>query len=94
MSADRCPYNLDHACEPVVRTVGDLTARHLGKRIRIPGLHQPGADWDAPHVTVEGRLNGMRAVGDFINSRAVRLELSGASMHDIITLSHPCEVLT
>ena len=40
-------------------TVGDLTARHLGRRIRLDGLHQPGTDWDAPRVSVEARLVGM-----------------------------------
>lgn len=27
----------DHQPEPIVRTVGDLTARHIGKRVRIGG---------------------------------------------------------
>ena len=40
-------------------TVGDLTARHLGRRIRLDGLHQPGLDWDAPRVSVEARLVGI-----------------------------------
>jgi len=42
-------------------TVGDL-AKHLGKRVEIPGLHQPGADWDAPKVSVTGRVVGLRPV--------------------------------
>ena len=25
----------DHQTEPIVRTVGDLTARHIGKRVRV-----------------------------------------------------------
>ena len=27
----------DHQPEPIVRTVGDLTARHIGKRVRVEG---------------------------------------------------------
>lgn len=33
---DRCPLNLDKPC-PTVRTVGDLTARHIGRRVRLEG---------------------------------------------------------
>ncbi len=43
-----------------VTTVADLTKRHDGKQVRIPGLQQPGADFDAPRVTVTGRYYGKR----------------------------------
>ena len=46
-----------------VATIRDLKPLHTqGARVRIPDLHQPGQDFDAPHVTVTGRLYGMRRV--------------------------------
>ena len=29
----------DHQTEPIVRTVGDLTARHIGRQVIVDGLH-------------------------------------------------------
>ena len=48
------------AAEPIVRTVGDLTPRHVGRRVRI-GSSEPGflvelyADREEMHVGVDSR---------------------------------------
>lgn len=49
--------------QPPVNCVGDLSARHLGKRITIRDLHQPGEDWNAPRVSVSGTLDGITRPG-------------------------------
>lgn len=48
---------LDSEGLPIVRTVGDLTARHIGKRVRAMGLEGQllgiaGGAWGGPGVTV------------------------------------------
>ena len=52
---------------------GDLSESHIGRRIQIHGLHQPGTDWDSPKVTVTGTLQGLRRAADH---RAVWVDLS------------------
>lgn len=91
--ADRCPLNLDKPC-PTVRTVGDLTARHLGRTIRVDNLLAPGNDWDAARVSATGKLVSMRMPGISHRVPVAIIELSGnARFHDRLTLDNPCEVI-
>lgn len=74
-------------------TIGDLTARHLGQRIRIPGLHDPRSDWDAPEITVEGVLTWMGEAGLGRGTVLIRLRKATGAFHEVLTLDHPCEVI-
>jgi hypothetical protein len=75
-----------------VRIIGDLTVRHLGCRIRIPDLHQPGTDWDAPKVTVEGTLIGLR-LATFGLVRACWVDIRPQEQLDSPLLpNHPCHI--
>ena len=78
---------------PPVRMVGDLTARHIGKRIRIPGLHQPGADWDAPKVAVEGKLDKLVSVTFGRGEVWVALTPKAVALDRPLPLDWACEVL-
>lgn len=78
-----------------VSVVGDLTDGHIGGVVRIPELHQPGADFGAPLVTVTGRYYG-RAPASADGGRGwwwvdVRLRSGGALLLDApVPASHPC----
>ena len=63
---------------PVVRTVGDLTARHLGRRVRVGGF--------------EGELVALVALFDGIVTVEV-LTVDDFSALRRCTLDTPCEVL-
>ena len=70
-------------------TVGDLTVRHLGRRIRLDNLMQPGLDWDAPRVSVEARLVGIsQAWGP-----GLRLHLRPALAWALVSLDTPITLL-
>jgi hypothetical protein len=74
-----------------VVTVEDLKPIHVrGTQIRIPDLHMPGLDFDAPHVTVTGRLYSMRrTLGGWLLD--VRRTHAGPSLLDTpIPGTHPC----
>ena len=77
---------------PPVRMIGDLTARHLGRTISIPNLHQPGADWDAPKVTVTGKLDGLTRVTFGAGEVFVKLLPKGVALDRSLPLTWPCEV--
>ena len=71
---------LDAEGLPVVRTVGDLTARHIGRRVRvefdrIPALHE-----------LDGQLSRM-----LVNSNGVDAKIGGAWY--ALRADTPCEVL-
>lgn len=75
-----------------VTTVADLTARHEGKRIRIPDLQLPGVDFDYPHVTVTGKYFGRRPADTerwwWVD---VRTTLYGGLLLDTpLPAAHPC----
>lgn len=70
---------LDADGQPVVRTVGDLTARHIGKRVRVEGLH----------VVTEGTLRLL----PYMDSFDMWWLKVGASIH-VPGLDTPCEVLS
>lgn len=55
----RCRCNLDQPC-PVVRTVGDLTARHVGRQVIVDGLHAilGTLPWQDPDGVWRVGLNG------------------------------------
>lgn len=69
---------LDADGQPVVRTVGDLTARHIGKRVRVDGF--------------EGELVALVALFDGIVTVEV-LTVDDFSAPRRCTLDTPCEVL-
>lgn len=66
--------------EPVVRTVGDLTPRHVGRRVRIVDPYAPRGD-------SEGEMVGIDVELDFIT---VWLD-QGTDVG--CTIDTPCEVL-
>lgn len=80
------------AAEPdeprTVTTVSDLGVKHLGKMLRIPDLHQPSADFDAPKVTVTAKLLGLTLAANdrmaFIKTRPAQV-IDGPIWRD-----HPC----
>ncbi len=89
----------DHPCccadcwpLPAVRMVGDLSARHLGRKISIPNLHQPADDFDAPTVTVTGKLIGLTLPGMGWGQVWVNLSPKGVSLDRVLPLTWPCEV--
>ena len=77
-----------------VTTIGDLTGRHLGRQIRVPGL----AHWsDLGPVVAQGRT----VVGRFIEMSIpplvgrgpagfIKVLCAGGLMHDTLPLNHPC----
>ena len=77
---------------PPVRMIGDLTARHLGRTISIPNLHQPGADWDAPKVTVTGKLDKLTSVPFGCGEVWVGLSPKTVQLDRPLPLTWPCEV--
>ena len=52
----------DKARHVLVRDLAPL----LGKKVRIAGLVAPGADFDAPRITREGTLLGLRGRPGFL----------------------------
>lgn len=54
----------DHQAEPIVRTVGDLTAHHIGKRVRVGGGRDLQLDgithrrWDVKLDLSNGKNHG------------------------------------
>ena len=75
--------------------IGALTAGHLGKRIRIPDLHQPGTDWDAPKVAIEGTLDSLASARSWGGPQCwVKLSPRSAALDTPLPLSWPCEVLS
>ena len=79
---------------PLVRRIGDLTARHFGRTIRIPDLHQPGEDWDGPKVVVTGKLDGLASVPYGRGEVWVRLAPKTASLDRPLPLTWPCELVS
>ena len=77
------PALLDADSLPVVRTVGDLTARHIGRRVRVD------ATPDAYRI-VEGMLTHLCALEDEI-VLTIADDESVATLE--CTLATPCEVL-
>ena len=73
------------AAEPIVRTVGDLTARHLGQEVRIPFA---GGDLD-----IDYRLTGLRWVGGGYVECALDPD-GGIEGVTAFPLDTPCEVLS
>lgn len=80
------------SCWPVhpVRYVGDLTARHLGQTVSIPDLHPPGLDYDAPPVTITGRLDGLDRVSSAPHMVRVNLGPARATLDRPLPLNHRC----
>lgn len=76
---------------PPVRRIGDLSARHIGMRITIPDLHQPGEDWDAPRVSVSGRLDGLTSAYGKLEVW-VKLRPKTVELDRPLPISWPCEV--
>lgn len=75
-----------------VKEVGDLTAAHLGRRIRIPGLIVPGQDWGAPRVDLLGVLQELREATPGHTVRVI-VRSSIGTYFDLMPLTHPCEVI-
>lgn len=76
---------------PPVSCVGDLSARHLGKRVTIRNLHQPGEDWNAPRVSVSGTLDGIARPGIGVGVW-LKLKPNAANLDCPLPLDWPCEV--
>ncbi len=75
-----CRYNLDQPC-PEVRTVGDLTARHLGRSISVEGMR--------PAIML-----GMRQPLPEEPFVALLVSVYGdVTSTDYLPLDTPCEVL-
>ena len=73
-------------------TVGQLTAAHLGRHVRIPDLIQPGHDYSEPRAETTGRLTGLRLSP---GRGLVIIDLAGAHpYHPVFPLDHPVEVVT
>lgn len=75
-----------------VTTIGDLTIRHLGQRLTIPGLISPLVDYDPEAlVSVEGTLLAITYVGiGFGRVPVVRVKLT--DWIGALPLSHPCQL--
>ena len=71
------------AAEPIVRTVGDLTARHIGQEVRIPF---------AGDIDIDYRLTGLRWVGGGYVECALDPD-GGIEGVTAFPLDTPCEVL-
>ena len=69
--------------EPIVRTVGDLTARHIGQEVRIPF---------AGDIDIDYRLTGLRWVGGGYVECALDPD-GGIEGVTAFPLDTPCEVL-
>ena len=77
-----------------VTTAGSLQAQDLGRRVRVEGLHQPGTDWDAEKVTVEGILTGYHARDTGLSRARVDLTLRPEPNADLrLPADHPVHVL-
>ncbi len=77
--------------ERTVTTIGDLAARHLGQKVRIPYLHQPGTDWDAPKVAVTGTLDKLSRPGFFSKGQCwVGLTPISVRLDRPLPLTWPC----
>lgn len=73
-----------------VTTVGDLTVKHLEMAIRIPNLHRPGEDFDAPRVAITGKLWGIQASAGGVRLDVRRSRWDSLLIDTPLPAIHPC----